>query len=114
MAIPHMKSIIAFALGIAIATAMVATNPSMEDYSNFLGHKYVHSAKNQDDITRGFALILGGLAGSVLSTQTTRKNYLLFSTYETDTGSKKLLYVGIFKNFINLEETRDQPGQGGN
>ncbi len=109
-----MKSLIALVLGVAIAVAMVATNPTMDDYSNFLGHKYVHSADSQDNVTRGFALILGGLAGSVLAAQTTRKNYFLFSTYETDTGTKKLVYMGVFKNFINLEEAREQPAEGNN
>ena len=104
MAVSNMKSLILFLFGIALFGAMIVTNPTMDDYSKFLGHKYVQGTDSKDDVTKGFALILGGIAGGVMSSETTRKNYLLFSTYETNMGTKTLVYIGIFKNFINLEE----------
>ena len=48
--------------------------------------------------------ILGGIAGSVISSQTVRTDYILFSTYEVQFGKERFKALGIFRNFILLEK----------
>ncbi len=47
---------------------------------------------------------MGGIAGRVLSSQTVRTDYVLFSTYEVKFGKERLKALGIFGNFILLEK----------
>ena len=85
----------------AIGGTMILTNPTIDDYSDYMQQGIVNSTKDKDDLSRGLALLFGGLAGSVVSRATTRRNFLFFSVYHTDLKTDKYRCLGIFGNFVD-------------
>lgn len=103
-----MKKIIATLIIIAALGFMIATNPTLDDYSKFMKQEIIDSNKNQSDAAKSITSLLGGLAGNVIASQTTRKNYVLFSTYKSDVYSQKNICIGIFGNFFNCTEENNK------
>jgi hypothetical protein len=100
------KSLTIIIVLVALAGLMVYTNPSMDDLSNYV-RQYVmkESQKRMKDPSDQFlGTILGGVAGGVVSSQTVRTDYILFSTYEAQFGKERFKALGIFRNFILLEK----------
>jgi hypothetical protein len=90
----------------ALAALMVYTNPSKDDLSNYV-RQYVmkeSQKKIKDPQSQFLGTILGGIAGSVMSSQTIRTDYILFSTYEVQFGKERFKALGILTNFILLEK----------
>ena len=101
-----MKSLSITIALVALAGLMAYTNPSREDLGNYV-RQYVmkESQKKMKDPSGQFlGTILGGVAGGVVSSQTVRTDYILFSTYEVQFGKERFKALGIFKNFILLEK----------
>ena len=94
-----------FLLVVAIGV-LLATNPTLEDYSDHLRQQIVQDAQGQDQLSKDLAGIFGGLAGNIMSNLSKRKNYLLFSTYETDMNSEVYRCIGIAGNFVNCRKAR--------
>ena len=101
-----MKSSAIIIVLLALATLMVYTNPSSDDLGNYV-RQYVmkeSQKKMQEPSGQFLSSILGGIAGSVISSQTLRTDYILFSTYEVQFGKERFRALGIFWNFILLEK----------
>ena len=101
-----MKSSAIIIVLVALVGLMVYTNPSKDDLGNYV-RQYVmkESQKRMKDPQGQFlSTILGGIAGSVMSSQTVRTDYILFSTYEVQFGKERFKALGIFRNFILLEK----------
>lgn len=101
-----MKTFAIIIVLVALVGLMVYTNPSMDDFSNYV-RQYImkESQKNvKDPLGLFLGSILGGIAGGVLSSQTVRTDCILFSTYEVQLGKDRFRALGIFRNFILLEK----------
>ncbi|MGO9311661.1 MAG: DUF4359 domain-containing protein [Syntrophobacteraceae bacterium] len=101
-----MKSLAIIIVLLALAALMVYTNPSSDDLGNYV-RQYVmkeSQKKMQEPSGQFLSSILGGIAGSVISSQTLRTDYILFSTYEVQFGKERFKALGIFRNFILLEK----------
>ena len=96
-----MKSVVVTLLFIVIVGIMISTKPKIDDYANFMRQEIVRGTKDEDNLSEGLALLFGGLAGSVLSNATIRRNYLLFSTYQMDLETGPLRCLGMLGNFVN-------------
>jgi len=76
----------------------IVTNPSDKDeYAEWVG----------DQIKQEEGPLLGLLGGSLIKMGTTKKDFVLFTLYETkysNNTEKALLAIGIFNNFIWLKE----------
>jgi hypothetical protein len=85
---------------------MVYTNPSMDDLGNYVCHYVMKESqkKMKDPQGQFLSTILGGIVGGVISSQTVRTDYILFSTYEVQFGKERLKALGIFRNFILLQK----------
>jgi hypothetical protein len=102
----NMKSIVITIVLVALVGLMVYTNPSKDDLGNYV-RQYVmkESQKKMKDPPGQFlSTILGGIAGGVMSSQTVRTDFILFSTYEVRFGKERFKALGIFRNFILLEK----------
>ncbi len=101
-----MKSL-AFVIALAaLAGLLLYTNPSMEDFSNYVRQHVIKESQKETDSPFGQVItsILGEIAGGVASSQTVRTDYLLFSTYEIQLGKERFKALGICRNFILLEK----------
>ena len=101
-----MKYLVIIIALLALVSLMVYTNPSMDDLSNYVRQYVIKESQKKMKDPQGQLLgtILGGIAGSVMSSQTLRTDYILFSTYEVQFGKERFKALGIFRNFILLEK----------
>ena len=101
-----MKSLAIIIVLVAMLGLMVYTNPSMDDLCNYVRQYVMKESQKRIKESQGqfLSTILGGIAGSVLSSQTIRTDYVLFSTYEVQFGKERFKALGIFRNFILLEK----------
>jgi hypothetical protein len=115
-----MKSLAIAIVLVALGSLMVYTNPSMEDFSNYVRQYVVKESQKEmkDPLGHFLTSILGGLAGGVVSSQTVRTDCVLFSVYEVQFGKESFKALGILKNFIllkkpDLERIKTGGGSGG-
>lgn len=99
-----MKGIITAIILVGIVLLFVVTNPSTDDYEAYLKQEMSNEAKGEDDLSAALAGLFGGVAGSLLANASTRKNYVLFSIYETDLGTSEYVALGVLGNFFVLHE----------
>lgn len=93
---------------VAVVALMVFTNPSMNDFDTYIRQSVIKESEKQtqDSMGRFLGSIVGGVAGSVVTSQTVRSDYLIFSLYEARLGPEKLKALGICRNFILLESPK--------
>ena len=91
---------------VALLGLMVYTNPSLDDFGNYVRQYVIQEAqqKGTDPLRQLLESIMGGLAGSLLKSQAVRTDYLFFSLYEVRLGEERLRALGIFRNFLLLEK----------
>ena len=101
-----MKSLAGVIALVALVALMVYANPSKDDLSNYVRQYVMKEAQKriQDPQGRILTTFLGAVAGGLMSSQTIRTDYVLFSTYELPFGKERFRALGIFKNFILLEK----------
>jgi len=101
-----MKSLVIIIALVALVGLMVYTNPSKDDLSNYVRQYVMKESQKRIKDPRGpfLGTILGGIVGSVMSSQTVRTDYILFSTYEVQFGQERFEALGIFRTFILLEK----------
>lgn len=103
-----MKTLSIVILLVAVLGLMVYTNPSMSDFDTYIRQSVIKESEKQtkDSMGRFLGSIVGGVAGSVITSQTVRSDYVLFSLYEARLGTEKLKALGVCKNFILLESPK--------
>lgn len=101
---------------IATLALLGFTNPSMDDYSNFIRQRVVQEAHKDKEDTFGqlFSPLLGGIAGSLVASQTIRNDYIFFSIYEAQFGKERFKSLGLLRRFMVLESPKSCTlGKGG-
>jgi len=103
-----MKMLSVVIVVVAVLGLMVFTNPSMNDFDTYIRQRVIQESEKQthDSVGRFLGSIVGGVAGSVITSQTVRSDYLLFSLYEARLGTEKLKALGVCRNFILLESPK--------
>ena len=102
-----MKSLSSTIFMVALLGLLVYTNPTLESYESFLHQQILEDADRQGDaLSKTFGYFFGGFASSLITRMTIRKDYILWSTYETMMGDEHLRVLGILKNFFILEQPR--------
>jgi hypothetical protein len=95
---------------IASLALLVFTNPSMDDYSNFIRQSVLQETRKDKGDTLGqvFSPLFGSIAGSLVASQTLRNDYIFFSMYEAQFGKQRFKALGLLKRFVVLESPRSQ------
>ena len=87
-----------------VLVALLATNPSSDDYVAWLKEKIADSAATTGEQQIGKAL-LELFGGPLVSVATQRNNYFLFSIFVTQLDDQhRLTTVGLLKNFFPLPQ----------
>ena len=91
---------------IALLGLLVYTNPSMDDFGNYVRQTVMVEAQKElkDPVGHFLGSVIGGIAGGLVASQTVRTDYLLFSTYQLQFGKERIKALGIFRNFVLLEK----------
>ncbi len=102
-----MKSISSTIFVVALLGLLVYTNPTLENYENFLHQEILQDTEKQGDaLSRTFGYLFGGFASSIITNMTIRKDYVFWSIYDTKIENEHLRVLGIMKNFFILETPR--------
>lgn len=80
------------------------TNPGMDQYGDYIKDEISDEVGQGGNVEKALGKFIGGLAGSVMTSATTRTDYLFFSIYETDLGTDEIKCLGLVNNFFVLEE----------
>ncbi len=99
-----MKPFIIALFAISLLGLLTYTNPKLDSYDQFINQKIVEETGQQQDPLAGMmGSLLGGFAANLMTKQTLRKDYVLFSTYETPLGDQRIRAVGVLNNFYLTE-----------
>lgn len=82
---------------------LIATNPTIETYEQFVHQKTNKEASKQDQVSRALGVLFGGFPSQLFANATFRHDYLLFSIYDTEIGNNHLKALGIFDRLLFLE-----------
>lgn len=98
--------LISITLGVIALLGLLAyTNPKLEQYDQYINQRIIEkSRKAKDPLQGAIGSLLGGFASRLMTQQTVRKDYVLFSTYDTNLGEKHLRSIGILNNFYITED----------
>ena len=101
-----MRSLATVIALIALLGLMAFTNPSMDDFGNYVRQRVIQESQKEmkDPFSQLLGSLMGGLAGGLVSSQTVRTDYIFFSMYELRVGKEGMKALGIFRNFVLLEE----------
>lgn len=84
---------------IAVAGLLAYTNPTIEDYNQFVHNGILKEVQKQDPAVQLFGSAMSALASGLVASQTVREDFIFFSTYELRVGKEEFKAVGILKNF---------------
>ena len=91
---------------VALLALMVYTNPSMDDFGNYVRQEVIRESQKETHGQLGqfVASMMGSIAGGLVSSQTIRTDYLVLSVYTLPLGDERIRALGIFRNFVLLEK----------
>lgn len=90
------------------AIALLAfTNPTLDEYSVYARHHLLNQSDSQDVGRRDFDLAFGGIASYFVENASRRTNYVLFSVFHTDLGSRHMRCLGALGNFFACASRSD-------
>jgi len=98
-----MKRIFIAMAVVGVAGLCAATNPTSADYTEHLLSEFVESSEPQSEASAALAAAFGRISSELLASVTTRKNYVLFSTYSAGAGDTEKLSLGVLGNFVTLK-----------
>ena len=94
---------------IALFGLLAYTNPDLNNYDQFISQRITEETKKQKDPVAGvLGSLLGGLTANLMTTQTVRKDYIFFSTYDTAFGNEHLRAIGVLNNFYTTESPQSK------
>ena len=77
-------------------------NPTKDDYATTMRQGFFEEATNPDaDVIN---MLFGGWADSVIANVTTIRNFILFSTYQTEFGPYEASCIGALTTFLWCSE----------
>jgi hypothetical protein len=107
-----MKSFIITLISIALLGLLTYTNPKLDSYDQFINQKInEETSRQKNPMACIMGSLLGGFAANLLTKQTIRRDYVLFSTYSTPLGKDHIRAIGVLNNFYlteGLELERDK------
>jgi hypothetical protein len=99
-----MKPFIIALVSIAVLGLLTYTNPKLDSYDQFINQKInEETSKAKDPLAGMMGSLLGGFAANLMTRQTIRKDYVLFSTYDTPLGKEHIRAIGMLNNFYLTE-----------
>ena len=97
---------------IALLGLLAYTNPKLENYDQFISQRITEETrKEKDPVVGALGSLFGGFATNLMTNQTVRKDYVLFSTYDAGFGNEHLRAIGVLNNFYITETPESIRGE---
>jgi hypothetical protein len=84
---------------IILIVVMIVTNPSKDDFYDWASNQ---ALENSETVIGG--AITNLFVSPILKSVTVRKDYIVCSTYHVDLDDDEIVYLGIFKQFIEIKK----------
>jgi hypothetical protein len=100
-----LKRILSIIVIILVIFVLSVTNPDRKGYIDWMNNKSMNESSNLFE--KGILSVAGE---SFFDAGTTRKDYFIFSIYNTDfseVGMGKSTSIGIFNKFFSLSKTKE-------
>lgn len=107
----NVKTIILVIIAAVLVLTLVYTNPSQNDYDQFLKYQITKQVSKgsgdslSSDLSGLFTQLLGS---SVIDSVTHRQNFVIFSVYSTSGGNSTVRFIGIMGNFVPISKNMSQ------
>jgi hypothetical protein len=99
-----MKSISYTIFIVALLGLLAYTNPTLDSYESYVHQQVIQEVKKEsNNLDRALGYFIVGIASSVVTNQTVRKDYVFLSIYDTNIVNEHLKVLGILNNFFALE-----------
>ena len=109
-----MRLILTTLIVISMLGLLAYTNPTLDHFEEYLHQSIIEETKKSSDpLEQMFGGLLGGLASGFVARQTVRKDFVFFSTYDTQLDKDHLRVIGVLKNFFVLESPGSWEGRKG-
>ncbi|WP_139841183.1 DUF4359 domain-containing protein [Methylocaldum sp. SAD2] len=79
------------------------TNPSMKDYEEFIQKQILQESRKEGGVDKVLWSLFGGFFRNVIANETTRRDFVFFSLYDTSVGGQNVRVVGVLNNFFFME-----------
>ncbi|WP_374089175.1 DUF4359 domain-containing protein [Methylomicrobium lacus] len=100
-----MKLLASTLILLAFLGFLAYTNPSMDSYDQFINQRILDKAGQAKDPLQGMiGSVLGGVASRLMVQQTERKDYIIFSAYDTVIGNSHIRAIGLVNHFYLTED----------
>jgi len=97
---------------IGLLGLLAYTNPKLDNYDQFISQRITEETrKEKDPVAGALGSLLGGFAANLMTTQTVRKDYVFFSTYDAGFGNEHLRAIGVLNNFYITESPEYKHGE---
>ena len=83
---------------IIIIISMIITNPSKDDFFEWINNQTIEASESSLE-----GVLANLIVTPLLRAATVRKDYVLFSTYTIGFDENETVYLGIFKQFIEIK-----------
>ena len=84
---------------VILIVLMIITNPTKDDFLDWAQNKTI---KTSESVVGG--TITNLLMSPLLKTASVRQDYLLFSTYKLEIEGSNTMWIGVFKQFIEIKK----------
>lgn len=99
-----MKALLGIVVAAMLGGFLTYTNPRIEAYEQFVAQEIqTEMGKHANPLAGLVGSLFGGFAADLLRRQTLRRDYVLFSTYDTALAGQHLRALGVLNNFFVLE-----------
>lgn len=82
---------------IIIIISMIITNPSKDDFFEWINNQTIEASESSLE-----SVLTNMIVTPLLRSVTVRKDYVLFSTYTIEFDEDKTVFIGVFKQFIEI------------
>lgn len=95
-------------VAVTLLAFLTYTNPTMEAYEGFIRKEIIQETRKQDGLSKVLGSLFGGFVSGLIANSTIRRDFIIFSFYDTDLGSERLKVIGVLNNFIVIRSLESE------
>lgn len=103
-----MTSLTKTIVAVTLLALLIYTNPTLEAYEEFIRKEIIQETRKQDGLSKVLGSLFGGFVSGLLANSTIRRDFIIFSFYDTDLGGERLKVFGVFNNFIVMRSLESE------
>ena len=91
---------------IALFIILAYTNPTINSYKEYIHNQILETTRNDDGLTSFIVPLFSGFASNLIVSGTIRKDFIIFSYYDTSLGNENIKVLGLLGDFYLVESSK--------